>query len=244
MHREMSAMPDNPAAALDMAAESAGGGSAPNVALASALTAISGLTDAVGYSALGHLFLSFMSGNSTHFGTSLARTDWPDAALAGAVIATYVAGSALGTRISDHAGGRRKSLVLGTELLILCAALGLTLLGAGQLALVPVAGAMGMQNTLHQIVAGADVGKGFLTGNLFALGQSLARLGRERDEARRAVHNGLSWLAFIAGVVAGALIYGRFGLAVALLAIVIAVGGLLLADAVKRRHGRPARPPA
>jgi uncharacterized membrane protein YoaK (UPF0700 family) len=238
----MSAMPDK---ALDIASAGAGSGSPPNVALASALTAISGLTDAVGYAALGHLFLSFMSGNSTHFGTSLAGMDWPDAALAGAVIATYVAGSALGTWIGDRAGGRRKPVVLGTELLILCAALGLTLLGAGGVALVPVAGAMGMQNTLHQIVAGTDVGKGFLTGNLFALGQSLARLGREPDETRRAVLNGLSWLAFIAGVVAGALIYGRFGLEVALLAIVIAVGGLLLADALKRlrRRSRHSRPP-
>jgi uncharacterized membrane protein YoaK (UPF0700 family) len=58
---------------------------------------------------------------------------------------------------------------------------------------------MGAQNALHQIVAGADVGKGFITGALFALGQSLAFWLRRRTPMSQAASNLLSWLAFVAG---------------------------------------------
>ena len=44
--------------------------------LALLLTAIAGFLDAIGYAQLHHLFVSFMSGNSTHLGMSLALHDW------------------------------------------------------------------------------------------------------------------------------------------------------------------------
>ena len=60
--------------------------------LAALLTALAGLVDAVGYIQLNQLFLSFMSGNSTHLGMTLAKTDWRDAVAAAAIIAAFVTG--------------------------------------------------------------------------------------------------------------------------------------------------------
>ncbi len=71
---------------------------------------------------------------------------------------------------------------------------------------------MGMQKTLHQVIAGADVGKGFITSALFALGQSLARLVRGKATIAQAVSNALSWTAFVGGVVVGACTVGSAGL--------------------------------
>jgi len=207
--------------------------SSRSAALASTLTALAGFTDAIGYSELGELYLSFMSGNSTHFGMALASAGWPHAALAGAIIATFVTGSLLGTLIADRARSL-KPAVLGAELLILLAATSLTLLGAGSLGLIPISAAMGMQNTLHQVVAGADVGKGFLTGNLFALGQSLARAGHDKAERRRAAHHGLSWIAFAGGVVIGALVHARFGTTIALAVVSVVIATLLVASLSQR----------
>src|SRR4051812_13612693 len=62
---------------------------------ASLMTAIAGFVDAVGYTATGHLYLSFMSGNSTQFGMAVARGDTLVIGWAGAVIATFVLGAFL-----------------------------------------------------------------------------------------------------------------------------------------------------
>ena len=44
-----------------------------NIALACALSALAGYVDAIGFLHLGGLFVSFMSGNSTRMGVSLAE---------------------------------------------------------------------------------------------------------------------------------------------------------------------------
>lgn len=201
--------------------------------LATALTAVSGFADSIGYIELGRLYVSFMSGNSTRLGMMIAGADWPGALLAVTIIATFVAGSAAGTFIGDRAGRAGLARVLGAEWIIVACTVVLAWFGYDRAALIPIAGAMGMQNTLHQVVASADIGRGFLSGNLFSLGQSLARIRRGRDEIARAGLNGLSWLVFVGGVVAGTLCHATFGLQIALATLLVLVSGLILAV---RRH--------
>jgi uncharacterized membrane protein YoaK (UPF0700 family) len=196
------------------------------MAFATALTALAGFTDAVGYAALSHLYLSFMSGNSTHFGMSIAGADGPGVFLAGAIIFAFVVGAALGTALWDRFPQTQPPLILGVELTILIWAVTASSFGYQAAALIPVAGAMGMQNVLHQVISGADVGKGFITGSLFALGQSFARLARNQGYA--AVQNAWSWLAFIAGVSSGSLAYSVLGLPCALGAVTAALATLLI----------------
>jgi uncharacterized membrane protein YoaK (UPF0700 family) len=51
-----------------------------NLALACALSAIAGYVDGIGSLHLGGLFVSFISGNSTRLGVSLAQAHWLNAA--------------------------------------------------------------------------------------------------------------------------------------------------------------------
>jgi uncharacterized membrane protein YoaK (UPF0700 family) len=195
---------------------------------ATLLTALSGFVDAVGYIQLNHLFLSFMSGNSTHLGMTLAKAGWYDAVAAAAIIAAFVTGSSAGTLIADSTSRSAILPVLGAELILSLGAIGLIHAGYGRVALCLVAVAMGMQNTLHQAVAGADLGKGFITGTLMSLGQSLARLLRGREELARAGQNALAWVAFIAGAVTGTLLFSAVGLTASLGAVAAAVVCLII----------------
>lgn len=190
-------------------------------AFAVLLTTLAGFLDAVGYVQLNHLYVSFMSGNSTHLGVALANLKWIDAFHAGAIIAAFVAGASIGTVIADAASRLVPLVVLCAEFQVFVVAILLATVGADRMALTLVALAMGMQNTLHQTLSGADVGKSFITGTLFHLGQSLARVFRCEEQIGRVLLNALSWLAFIGGVIAGAVVLAAIGLVGSLGAIAV-----------------------
>jgi uncharacterized membrane protein YoaK (UPF0700 family) len=202
-------------------------------AFAAVVTAVAGYFDAVGYVQLGHLYVSFMSGNSTHLGMSLAAGAWSDVALAAFVVGAFVLGACLGTIVADRSGAARVVAVLLAELLVLLTALALAVSIDPRTAMIGVAAAMGIQNAVHQLVAGADVGRSFITGALFSLGQSLAKaiVGKE-GASRTAIILALSWIAFVFGVVLGSLAFTTFGLqlslAVGIGAVAMSTGCLVL----------------
>lgn len=195
---------------------------------ASFATLIAGFVDAVGYAHLGGLFLSFMSGNSTRLGIQLAEMHWSMAGLTATIITSFVAGAFAGTRVADAAGDWKLVRILAVEVVLFTAAATLTGIGTGFHSLVPVALAMGMQNSVHQIVAGADVGKSFVTGALFGLGQSLARLASGKSRPSEAVSYALSWGCFVVGAGIGALTLSGAGLTVALAGAAVLLAGLAL----------------
>jgi len=106
-----------------------------NVLLACALSALAGYVDAIGFLHLGGLFVSFMSGNSTRMGVSLAEGQWWSALESLGLIALFVAGAAAGSLIVLGRGVNRQPWVLLVEGLLLgAAALGYALgLVAGSL---------------------------------------------------------------------------------------------------------------
>jgi oxalate decarboxylase len=193
------------------------------------LTLLAGFVDAIGYVQLNHLFLSFMSGNSTHLGMTLARADWGDAAASAAIVAAFVAGSSAGTHLTDAFAGPKAVAVLGGELLLALGAVALVHAGHDRVALGLLAVAMGMQNTLHQVVTGVDLGRGFITGTLMNVGASLARsLEGRSEEAARAARGTLAWIAFVAGAVLGTAILITAGLPASLLVVAVAMVSLIL----------------
>ncbi len=177
------------------------------------MTILAGFVDAVGYAAMGHLYLSFMSGNSTQFGMAVASGNAHVVGWAGAVIATFVLGAFLGALV--HAAEARVGmpLVLACELICLVSAWRLDGVLATNVAVLFVALAMGMQNTLHKAVAGAATGKSFITGALFGTGDALARVCLGRARVAEAAANAVSWLAFVVGVTGGAFGVSAFGIA-------------------------------
>ncbi|MCK0197067.1 DUF1275 domain-containing protein [Ancylobacter sp. 6x-1] len=199
---------------------------AGSVLFATAITGLAGYVDAVGYAHIGNLYLSFMSGNSTRLGLALGNLDGKAVLWVGAIIALFVLGAALGTYVCDAAPTRRISAILATETLLFVLAL-LLLTGTGWApALLPVAAAMGLQNAIHQSVHGADIGKSFVTGALFSLGQSIANALRGKGTAGACAFYALSWGTFVLGAATGAVTLAAIGLPFALAAATIGVAAL------------------
>ena len=132
------------------------------------------------------------------------------------VIIGFVAGAFIGSLIANAVGRFRLTAILATEIALLLSTIALSLGTASYAALLPICVAMGLQNAAHETIAGAELGKSFITGFLFNLGKALAHLAQGRGGAARALAYGASWSAFLLGVVLGSLALGHSGLTGAL----------------------------
>lgn len=178
-----------------------------DLALALALMAVAGCVDAVGFLKLGHLFVSFMSGDTTQFAIYIAQTRWTQAARAGMLVGLFVAGVIAGRMIWHRAARPGRPVILMTVMALLGLAL---LLSLHRLAMyVPLVLAMGLQNeAIHQA--------GHVRTNLTYVTGTLVRLGEHLADALLAPRFSwgwlpylLQWAALLAGAVLGAWSYAR-----------------------------------
>lgn len=193
-----------------------------NIVLACALSALAGYVDGIGFLHLGGLFVSFMSGNSTRMGVSLAGGNWLAAVEALGLIALFVAGAAAGSLIVLGKRAHRQVLLLLAEALLLGAAgVGYTF-GLERVAVALIVVAMGLENAVFQIHGGAGLGLTYVTGALVKAGQLIATAltGGARFGW---VPNLLLWAALVLGSAAGALVYFRISLAAIWLAAALAL---------------------
>jgi len=198
-----------------------------NVALACALSALAGYVDAIGFLHLGGLFVSFMSGNSTRMGVSLAEGNWWGAAAALGLIALFVVGAAAGSLIVLGRGANRQPWVLLAEAVLLALAALYYQVGLPNVAIAAIVLAMGMENAVFQIHGGAGLGLTYVTGALVKVGQLAAKA--LTGGARWAwAPNLLLWVALVAGSVCGAVAYHWINLA----AIWFASGVALVMSAI------------
>jgi uncharacterized membrane protein YoaK (UPF0700 family) len=183
-----------------------------NVALACALSALAGYVDGIGFLHLGGLFVSFMSGNSTRMGVSLAEGQWWSAAQALGLIALFVIGAAAGSLIVLGRGANRQPWLLLVEALLLAAAALYYAFGLSNVAIAAIVLAMGLENAVFQIDGGAGLGLTYVTGALVKVGQLVA--AALTGGARWAwAPNLLLWAAMVTGTLCGALAYHWINLA-------------------------------
>lgn len=188
----------------------------PRRLLATALAALAGYVDAVGFLSADRYFVSFMSGNTTRLATELIA-DTPRAAIPALLILGFVLGVALGHVVAESTGVWRKPAVLGlvTALLAMGAVLALTAHTAAMMAMLVLA--MGALNTaLRQ--GETPVALTYLTGALVRIGQGLGGLVTGRREPGLASFIGL-WLALAFGAAFGASLFLAYGPACLLLAL-------------------------
>lgn len=193
-----------------------------NIVLACTLSALAGYIDGIGFIHLGGLFVSFMSGNSTRLGVSLAEAGWQSAGIAFGLIALFVAGAAAGSLIVLGRGAYRQASVLSAEAALLALAALCYQLGRSNSAIVLIVLAMGLENAVFQIEGGAGLGLTYVTGALVKVGQFVAAAltgGRRWDW----VPNLLLWAALVAGSACGALAYHWINLAAVWFAAVLAL---------------------
>ena len=183
-----------------------------NLALACALSALAGYVDGIGYLHLGGLFVSFMSGNSTRLGVTLAEGHWQRALEALELIVLFVAGAAAGSLIVLSALAHRQPLLLLVEAWLLTAAAVAYAYGLPSAAVAAIVLAMGLENAVFQLEGGAGLGLTYVTGALVKAGQLIA--GALTGGAGWAwLPNLLLWAALVAGALAGAMAYGWINLA-------------------------------
>jgi uncharacterized membrane protein YoaK (UPF0700 family) len=205
-----------------------------NIALACALSALAGYVDGIGFLHLGGLFVSFMSGNSTRMGVSLAEGHWETAADAFGLIVLFVAGAALGSLIVLGRNAYSQCWLLLVEGALLAAAALCYGFGLSGTAIAAIVLAMGLENAAFQIEGGAGLGLTYVTGALVKVGQLVA--AALSGGARFGwVPNLLLWVALVAGSLCGALAYHWINLAAIWFAACIALAlGALVAATVKR----------
>jgi uncharacterized membrane protein YoaK (UPF0700 family) len=198
-----------------------------NVLLACALSALAGYVDGIGFLHLGGLFVSFMSGNSTRMGVSLAEGNWSNSLAAFGLVALFVIGAAAGSLMVLGAGAKRQALVLLVEALLLVAAALAHAFSLENAAVAAIVLAMGLENAVFQIDGGAGLGLTYVTGALVKVGQSVA--AALKGGARWSwAPNLLLWAALVAGSALGALGYHWINLA----AIWFAAGAALALSAL------------
>jgi uncharacterized membrane protein YoaK (UPF0700 family) len=194
-----------------------------NIALACALSALAGYVDGIGFLHLGGLFVSFMSGNSTRMGVSLAAGEWGAAADALGLVALFVIGAAGGSLIVLGRGVHRQPLVLLAEGLLLAAAALVHAFGLQTAAVAAIVLAMGLENAVFQIHGGAGLGLTYVTGALVKVGQLIATAVTGGDRFGW-VPNLLLWAALVLGGVCGALAYHWINLGAIWFAAALALG--------------------
>ncbi|WP_426133256.1 YoaK family protein [Pseudomonas sp. PWP3-1b2] len=172
------------------------------------LSVLAGMTDAIGFMASGD-FVSFMSGNTTRLAVAISAGDLGLTGRLLLLVATFVAGNALGVVVSRVS--RRHALPL-----LLCIA---ALLCGGALwpradalpALLAAIVAMGMLNAAVEEVNGLPVGLTYVTGALSRFGRGLGRwmLGERRNGWRVQL---IPWGGMFVGAVIGAVLEQHLGL--------------------------------
>jgi uncharacterized membrane protein YoaK (UPF0700 family) len=183
-----------------------------NLALACALSAMAGYVDGIGFLHLGGLFVSFMSGNSTRLGVSLAQAHWSNAAEAIGLIFLFVIGAACGSLIVLGQGANRQPWVLLVEASLLALAALCYAVGLSNAAVAAMVLAMGLENAVFQIDGGAGLGLTYITGALVKVGQ-LAATALTGGARWAWLPNLLLWAALVAGAACGASGYHWINLA-------------------------------
>ena len=174
------------------------------------LAALAGYVDAMAFIELGGFFVSFMSGNSTRLGVGLAAS-LGHAALAGGLIAAFVAGAVGGFLVGQYGGRRRQASVLALVALLLLAAAVAASLAQVAAAVAALAMAMGAENAIFEQDGEVRIGLTYMTGTLVKMAQRLAAALKGGDRFAWLPYF-LLWSGLVAGAALGAAAYAWIGL--------------------------------
>ena len=176
--------------------------------LAVLLAALAGIVDAIGFIRLGHLFVSFMSGNSTQFAVSAGRGHFAEALPILVLIAVFVVGAAGGQLLAHLTGRWHLTAVLATVMTLL------TIAAVFDTAPMPMVFAMGILNSAMHRAGNVRVSLTFVTGTLVRFGEGLGDLLAARAKDWGWAEQALPWLGITTGGILASAVQMRFGAAV------------------------------
>lgn len=184
----------------------------PSRLFATGLALLAGFVDALGFLALGGVFVSFMSGNSTRLSVGLVEpVPLVTAILPLAIIVLFVIGVMAGKLVRHYRPRNPATSILAfMSLLLLTGALvyqcGFLLMAVPFMVI-----AMGAANNVFVREGEVAIGVTYMTGTLVKLGQHLASLWLGQPRHHWLSHFFL-WAALITGAILGAFSYHHFQL--------------------------------
>lgn len=189
------------------------------------LGSAAGFIDAVGFLYLGGVFLSFMSGNTTHLAADATQGHWAPALKTIGIIALFVVGVFIGALVRRT--WDQRALYLFLCLTALAASI-FVAFGVGAGTMMCLSFTVGAMNNMFLRNGTVSVPLTYVTGTLVKTAQCLADavLGGNR---RRWIVPLVQWLSLLCGALAGALCYRWLELhSVWIVTAWIAAAGLLL----------------
>jgi uncharacterized membrane protein YoaK (UPF0700 family) len=178
--------------------------------LATFLAALAGMVDAVGFLRLGHVFVSYMSGNSTQFAVALGRGNADEASSIAELIGLFVVGAAMGQVLAHAAGRWHLTAVLGVVAMLLGVAAA-TVTAPPLMAVAPMVLAMGSLNAAMHRAGRLGVSLTYVTGTLVKLGQGLGDFLIWRKRSWDWLAQTAPWLGIVAGAAVAGALYSRIG---------------------------------
>jgi uncharacterized membrane protein YoaK (UPF0700 family) len=178
---------------------------APGLLLVCGLAALAGAVDACAIWQTKDIFVSFMSGNTTMLGVTLAHGSGGRLQAIGTVIAMFVVGAALGAVIRNFAGARHLAAVMLAVAAVLAAPVALP-----HWRIPPLALAMGMLNTAAHAAGPVHVSLTYVTGTLVKLGEGIGVLLCGKAKNWHWLKQAVPWLGMLAGAIAATWAVGAF----------------------------------
>lgn len=194
-------------------------------------TVLEGYVSGLAYTNLGNLYAGFMSGNSGHLAQQLFQLNWTGIGIALSVIIVFVFGVSIGTVLLDNVPASWSiTSVLGLATAAAAISLHLSLDGAPFPSALALVALVGMHSELHRKVDGVDLGRGYVTGYLVAIGEALARPRRTSPVLLSIA----AWMMLVLGVLLGTTAFRVIGQAGGTSIVLIA---LSMAEATLWRFG-------
>jgi uncharacterized membrane protein YoaK (UPF0700 family) len=185
--------------------------------LALLLAGLAGMVDAIGYIRLGHLFVSYMSGNSTQFAIAVGRARFAEAGQIMVLIALFVIGAAAGQVLAHLTGYRHLTAVLVVVVLLL------TVSALFDTAPLPMVVAMGALNAAMHRAGNVRVHLTYITGTLVKFGEGLGDFLTGRAKGWDWVEQATPWLGIVGGAVLAGAAQQRIGAAVDWIPVALAI---------------------
>jgi uncharacterized membrane protein YoaK (UPF0700 family) len=206
--------------------------------LAALLAGLAGMVDAIGYLHLKHLFVSYMSGNSTQLAVALGRGDFAEALVILRLVVLFVVGAAAGQIIADGSGRWHLTAVLTTVTILLAIA------AAAATRPEPMVLAMGALNASMHRAGNLGVSLTYVTGTLVKFGLGLGDFLARRAQGWDWLVQAAPWVGLMLGATVGAVVHVRAGAAAAAWAPVVTAGLFAAVSVAIPDPDRSSTPPA
>ncbi|MCF6766104.1 DUF1275 domain-containing protein [Thiotrichales bacterium 19S3-7] len=169
-------------------------------------TAVAGWADTAGFLMVAHVFVSFMSGNSTQLMVALVQHDVVIILTMLVVLLGFVFGVVLGEVIRHKLTKRFTSVVLFIEAVALWLVAISVYFGMSKYLFLPIFSfAMGMHNTsLHK--DNNLVIKTYISGTLVSLGQAIGKAFIQKENAKLIISPLIVYIGFVIGAITGAIL--------------------------------------